>query len=820
MTAEPDEEHHMTPQRLGLCGLTLAVAMVAEAAAQTGYQKPPQAVQDVLNAPPPPDASVSPTGETVLFLRSDRYPPIAEVAEPTLRLAGLRINPRTNGPARAARITGLKSFDVASGRDDELAVPPRCGRPVWSPDGKRYAITSTTGSGIDLLVCDLAAIRAERVDVGVQVNAVIPGAIDWLPGSNKLLVRTVPANRPAAPAAPAAPTGPVVQETSGKAGPSRTFQDMLQNPHDEALFKYYATSQLVLVDVPSKTVTPVGKPGIITAVDPSPDGKLLLVTTVKKPFSYLLPYMSFPQTVEVINTETGKTVLTVADRPLADKVPIDGVATGRRAVRWVPTVPSALVWAEALDGGDPKAKVPHRDALFLLELGANDGPKQVLKLQHRFAGLDFFPDGYTALVRDYDRDRKWGRTFVATLDPTKPAEPAVLFERSIQDRYNDPGAPVMKLQPNGHAVVRTVGKGDDLAIFLSGPGASPKGDRPFLDRFTLKTKKSERLFQCAEGKYETVSAILNDAGTKLLVHRESPTEPPNYYLRDASGEKKLTDYADPAPELRKATKQLVTTKRSDGVAITFTLHLPPGYKDGTKLPAVFYAYPVEFASAADAGQVTGSPHRFTAVSGYSHLFFLLQGYAVMDVSMPIVGPPDRANDTFVDQLNMNAKAAIDKANELGVIDPNRVGVMGHSYGAFMTANLLAHSDLFRAGIARSGAYNRTLTPFGFQNEPRTFWDAPDVYGKMSPFFHANKIDEPLLLIHGAADDNPGTFPVQSERLYAAVRGHGGTCRLVMLPHEAHGYVARETTEHVLSEQIAWFDRYVKKAGPRQSKGGK
>jgi len=360
-------------------------------------------------------------------------------------------------------------------------------------------------------------------------------------------------------------------------------------------------------------------------------------------------------------------------------------------------------------------------------------------------------------------------------------------------------------------VLRTGGDPAGDTIWLAGPGASPKGDRPFLDRFDVKTGKATRAFHSAENLYEEAVAVLDAKGTRFLIRRESPTEPPNYFFRDANHELQLTKNTDPAPELRKATKQLVTTKRADGTAISFTLHLPPGHtKDSEKIPAVFYAYPVEFASADTAGQVTGSPLRFTAIGGYSHLFFLAQGYAVMDVSMPIVGPPASANDNFVEQLVSNAKAAIDKAGEFG-IDTNRVGVMGHSYGAFMTANLLAHSDLFKAGIARSGAYNRTLTPFGFQNERRTFWEAPAVYAQMSPFNHANKINEPLLLIHGGADNNPGTFTVQSERLYAAVRANGGTVRLVLLPHESHGYEARESVEHTLYEQFAWFDKYVKNA---------
>jgi dipeptidyl aminopeptidase/acylaminoacyl peptidase len=420
------------------------------------------------------------------------------------------------------------------------------------------------------------------------------------------------------------------------------------------------------------------------------------------------------------------------------------------------------------------------------------------------------------LVRDYDRERKWSRTILASTTALFGDEPRVLFDRSAQDRYGDPGTPLTRRLPSGHRVLRTAGDPAGDTIWLDGPGAGPKGDRPFLDRFDVKTGRATRAFQCPPGAYEDVVAILNVPGTKLIVRRETPTGPPNYYYRDEQHDKAITDNTDPAPDLRTVRKQLVTTKRADGVAVTFTLYLPPGHKDGDKWPAVFYAYPREFNSADTAGQVTGSPNRFTTFDGarQTHLYFLTQGYAVMDeVSMPVVGPPGTANDTFVEQLVTTAKAAIDKAAEMGV-DRSRVGVTGHSYGAFMTANLLAHSDLFQAGIARSGAYNRTLTPFGFQNERRTFWEAPGVYGKMSPFFHADRLKAPILFIHGQADDNPGTFPVQSERMYAAVRGTGGTCRLVLLPHESHGYAARESVEHVLAESIAWFDQHVKNAKPK------
>jgi dipeptidyl aminopeptidase/acylaminoacyl peptidase len=793
-----------------LCGV-IAVAFPTDAFAQN-YRRPPKAVTDILDVPPPPAVSVSPTGDALLLVRGSRYPSIEEVAAPQLRLAGLRIDPRANGPARPPRVVGVTLLQLPGAKESPVELPKygKAGYPLWSPDGKKFALTVTTGKGIELWVGEAKpGAKPEQVP-GVVLNGAVGDEFQWMPGSESLLVQLVPQNRGEPPAAPAAPAGPVVQESDGHAAPVRTYQDLLQNPHDEALFEYYAISQLALVSLETRKATPVGEPAIVVASDPSPDGAYLLVSRLKKPFSYLHPYSSFPRAAEVWDS-AGKPVRTVAELPLQDKVPIEGVPTGPRSVRWLPTQPHTLIWVEAQDEGDPRKKVPHRDAVFTSSVEGR--PVELFRLEHRFAGMDFLRIGNRMLIRDYDRERKWVRTFLApTTSLLAAAEPKLLFERSAQDRYGDPGSPLARTLPSGHRVLRTAGDPEGNTLWLSGPGASPKGDRPFLDKFDVSTGQATRVFQCGEGVYEDVVAVLDLKGSRLLIRRESPTEPPNYFYRDENHERQLTHNADPAPELRKATKELVTTKRADGTVISFTLHLPPGHKkDGEKIPAVFYAYPVEFASADTAGQVTGSTQRFTTVTGISHLFFLTQGYAVMEVSMPVVGPPASANDTFVEQLVSNAKAALDKAAEYG-IDTSRVGVMGHSYGAFMTANLLAHSDLFRAGIARSGAYNRTLTPFGFQNERRTFWEAPEVYGKMSPFYHATKVNEPLLLIHGQADNNPGTFTLQSERMYAAVRANGGTVRLVLLPHESHGYEARESIEHVLHEQFAWFDKYVKGSG--------
>jgi dipeptidyl aminopeptidase/acylaminoacyl peptidase len=397
--------------------------------------------------------------------------------------------------------------------------------------------------------------------------------------------------------------------------------------------------------------------------------------------------------------------------------------------------------------------------------------------------------------------------------------PKVIFDLSVNDAYKNPGAPVFETRPDGERVLLQ----DGDRIYLAGAGASESGDRPFLDRLDLKTLEKTRLFRCGETGYEQFMAFAGGSRESILVHAESRTDPPNIFLVDVrSGKRRrVTDFPDRTPRVTRMSKQLVKYSRKDGVALSGTLYLPPDYKAGTRLPLLIWAYPLEYSDADTAGQVRGSTRTYTRLFGASPIFFALHGYAVLnDATMPVVGDPETVNNTYVEQITESARAAIDKLDAMGVVDPKRVCVAGHSYGAFMTANLLAHSDLFAAGIARSGAYNRSLTPFGFQTERRSYWEATDLYTKISPFTYADRIKKPLLLIHGEADDNSGTFPIQSERLFEAIRGNGGTARLVLLPNEAHGYRARESILDTLAEMLDWADRYVKNAGAAAAAGGK
>ncbi|PYP87657.1 MAG: prolyl oligopeptidase [Candidatus Angelobacter sp. Gp1-AA117] len=785
----------------------LALAQAQQAVAH-GYQKPPKPIPELLDAAPTPAVIPSPKSDYLLVADRMANPPIADLAQPMLRLAGIRINPITNGRHHPPRLNALHLIRVQDGKEQTIQLPQNAylSAPEWSGDGQHFAFTNTTSNGIELWVGDVASASAHRI-LGIKVNPILLEAVQWMPDSKALLVKSVPQGRGNPPAEAQAPDGPIIQESDGKKSPAATYEDLLQSSHDEDLFDYYSASQLLLVEG-GKTVQ-VGKPGLYTRVDTSPDGKHILSVRLHRPYSYLLPFNDFPKEVEVWDA-TGKLEFKLASLPLAEHVPIEGVMTGARDYQWIPSEPATLAWAEALDGGDTRAKVPYHDHLLTLSSPFKSQPVELAKTEYRFSGMTWGEKGM-GLVRDFDRSRRWVRTFI--VNASEPGHtPKLLFERSIRDRYRDPGNPVMRHLANGQRVIWQNGD----SIFLVGQGASPKGEYPFLDRFNLQTLKSERLFHSADGTFEEVVALAADDASRVITRFESPENPPNYFLRTTgSNDKKvLTHFPDPQPQLRGITKQLVTYKRADGVPLSFTLYLPANYKQGERLPTIVWAYPLEFNDADTAGQVAGTTNRFTTISGISHLFLLTQGYAVLDnATMPVVGDPDTMNNTYVEQVVSSAKAAIDKAVEMGVTDPNRVGVGGHSYGAFMTANLLAHSDLFRAGVARSGAYNRTLTPFGFQSERRTLWEAPEMYLKISPFMYADKIRHPILLIHGMADDNSGTFPIQSERMYQAIKGNGGIVRYVQLPYEAHGYLGRESVEHTLYEMVSWFDKWVKNAPP-------
>ena len=795
-----------------LCGSSPTALHAQDEGRVSGWQRPLEAIARLVEAPPPPSTSLSPQRQWLVMVQAEALPSIEVVARPHLKLAGLRIDPETRGPQLGSRVLGITLRSMTDGKEVRVDVPAgHWSEPLWSADDRAFALLHTVENGIELWVADPATATPKQVP-SVVLNAVLGNPLRWLPDQRRLLAQLAVQGAP--PPRPRAPSGPQVQVSEkGQKAQVRTYQDLLQDAHDERLFEHFGTSQLAIVEPSTGAVTKVAAPGMYDSVEASPDGTLLLVTRIDRPFSYVVPHGSFPRTTAVIALD-GRELRKILVAPLREAVPIGGVPTGPRSIDWLPLLPHTLCWTEALDGGDPKAEVEHRDQILLLS--EPDGtPRPWFRTQHRAAGLALAGNGValaTELDRRTRRQRVWQHDW---RDPARPG--TMLYERSTQDAYGDPGRPISERRVDGQSPLRV--RGDTL--FLAGEGASATGNRPFVDTWDLAKGTKQRLFQCAEGRYETFVGFLDEEGTRLLVRSESPTEPPSLVAIEAAtgARKPVLQFSDPAAEFtRGIEKRLVRYEREDGVPLSGTLYLPPGRAKDTKLPCLIWAYPLEYAQASDAGQVRATPNRYLRLSGASHLFLLLAGYAVFDdAAMPIVGPVQTANDTFVEQVQKNARAAVAALTREGVIDGKRIAVSGHSYGAFMTANLLAHTDLFCAGIARSGAYNRTLTPFGFQSEERTFWEAPQVYQAMSPFSFADKIQAPLLLIHGQDDNNPGTFPLQSQRLFIAIKGHGGTVRLCMLPHEAHGYRARENVLQCLAEMCNWLDQYCKPAGELKPK---
>jgi len=801
------------PLRVSLIA-TLILAPAVQA--QDKYRDPPDQIRRILDAEPLPIASMSPDKTQLVMLRRPGLPSIEKVAAPDVKLGGLRFDPRTNGPTRTFDFTGIQLQAVSGGpaRTVAMTLPPQAtlGNIRWAPSGDRIAFTVTTSNGITLWVANTANATARQVSTR-RLNAVLGTPCEWLSSEPALVCTLVPAARGAAPVAATTPEGPIIQETAGgREERAATYQDLLKSPHDEKVFEYYGTSELAKVTLDGR-VTPIGRPAMYAGVTPSPDGRFLLRNVLSKPFSYQVPFFYFPTRTEVVALN-GTVAKVLTSRPLVERVPWGGDAAvpGPRNARWRSDVPATLVWMEALDGGDPEAAAAKRDRILTLDAPFTGEGRTLLETTDRAGGI-WWANANLAVVREQRAKTRRAKTWI--IDPSNPsAAPRLLWDRSSEDRYGDPGNLVTQLDSRGQPVLLTTP--DGKSAYLMGQGASAEGDRPFLDRLDLATGRTTRVFQSAAPYYEQPIGVLDANGARLVTMRESQSEPPNYFVRDLAGAgqpRQLTRFADPAPQFAGVKSQLVTYTRPDGVKLSATMYLPPGYepaRDG-KLPFFFWAYPLEFRTREAASQVVGSPHRFVRPTGPSHLFLLLSGYGILDnPTMPILGENGaEPNDTYVEQLTASAKAAVDKVVDMGVADRTRIAVGGHSYGGFMTANLLAHTNLFRAGVARSGAYNRTLTPFGFQGEERTYWDAEEIYNKMSPFNYADSVSSPILLIHGMADDNTGTYPVQSERFYAALKGNGKTARYVQLPAEAHGYRARESIGHTLWETVTWLDRFVK-----------
>ncbi|SMC52304.1 alpha/beta hydrolase family protein [Pedobacter nyackensis] len=796
---------------LNLLLLTGSISLYAQDAVD--YQTPAKEMADLLLAKPTPAISIDSKAEWMLLSGRNSYASVEELAMPEYRIAGLRINPNNYAPSRQVYINTLSLKNIKSGISKNvtgLPMPLYAGNISWSPDQKKISFTHTTQKGVDLYLLDVATAKATKINKQF-LNTVLGSGITWL-NNTTLLYRVATKPASTAPAKPLMPKGPTVQQNLGKAAPSPTYQDLIKSPYDEQLFQFFATSQLVKNT--NGVETPIAKPAIYAGISPSPDKSYLLVKTIRKPFSYLVSANGFPSTLAVTDLN-GKLVKEIVQLPSTEGTPsgYDNTQNVQRGFEWRDDEPATLIWAKPLDSGLIKSKVDYHDAVYALSAPFTGEAKELFKTQTRYRGISW-ADATLALVQEGLRSKQTVK--VSRYNPTTGSL-ETLFERNQTDAYGDPGSPTTTKNKYGRQVIQLLDNGTKM-LMNNTTGSSPKGDLPFLAKFDLNTKKNEIIWRSAEGNFEQVIDVLDANKLVLLTRKESQKDMPNYFIKNLVlrlADRQITNFSNPYPSLEGVSKEKVTYKRADGVDLTGDLYLPKGYdkvKDGP-LPVLLWAYPREFNSATDAAQIRGSKDRFTTISWASPIYWVTQGYAVLDnAEMPIVAVDGKKpNDTFVNQLKLNAEAAINKLVDLGVGDRNRMAVGGHSYGAFMTSNLLAHTNLFKAGLARSGAYNRTLTPFGFQNEERTYWEVPQLYYEMSPFSYADKIKTPLLLIHGDSDNNPGTFPINSERLFNAIKGHGGTTRFVFLPYESHSYAGKENLLHMLWEMNSWLDTYVKKA---------
>ncbi|WP_370392273.1 alpha/beta hydrolase family protein [uncultured Winogradskyella sp.] len=784
------------------------------------YQKPSKEILELADVDLAPGVQIDSKGEQMVLLYRDQYKSIAELSETELRLAGLRINPVTNIGSRTNYITNLKvkkTSDKEATQVKGLPENPRLSGFSWSPDESMIACLNTTASGVEVWILNIEKATATKI-TEATVNANMGSTINWFKDNEHLLVKMLPKDRkPLINTAEAVPTGPTVSVSDGSKAQNRTYQDLLKTPNDEFNFEQLAHSEIVKVSIEGKT-EPFLESAMYRGISFSPDGNYVMITKTKRPFSYLVTYSRFPYE-SVIYDANGNMVTVANDVPLDEVRPKGFMATrmGKRNMSWRDDQPATLVWAEALDNGDPAVDAAYRDAVYQLKAPFKGEPQLILKTKQRFAGIDWGNDNF-AVAYDYWWNTRNTKTY--TFNPSNSSEePKVIYDRNYQDVYSDPGNFVTSKNKYGRYTLEM--NGDNL--YLMGDGYSEKGQFPFVDEYNIKTNETKRLYQSQyTDKLEDLSSAIDMKKGEILVRIESPTEYPNYYIRNIKKKNALTPitaFDNPFKSLEDVNKSVISYKRDDGLDLEGTLYLPLNYEEGEKYPMILWAYPREYKDKSSASQSTTNPNEFVYPYWGSPIYWVTKGYVVLDdAAFPIVGEgTEEPNDTFRKQLVANAKAAIDAVDALGYIDRNKVAVGGHSYGAFMTANLLSHSDLFAAGIARSGAYNRTLTPFGFQSEERSYWEAPEIYYNMSPFMHADKMKTPLLLIHGVADNNSGTYPLQSERYFNALKGLGAPVRLVMLPKESHGYRAKESIMHMLWEQDQWLEKHVKNRKMKEEK---
>ena len=790
------------------------VSYLLNAQEELGYQIPKKELLDLIDVDLAPTVLRNTKNTVMVLLSRSTYKSIADLSRKELRIAGLRVDPKRFIGSRTTYYNKVELVDFEKGKTRLLVAglpnKPQLTNFIWSPDEKMIAMTHTSDSSVELWTLDVTTRKAKKLS-SQPINATMGNSINWFKSSKELLVKLIPKDREdIIDQSVVVPTGPKVTENNGEKAQNRTYQDLIKNPTDAKNFTQLSRSKIYKIDL-NGNKSHFLEARMYRGVSVSPDGKYVMVSFVKEPFSYLVPYYRFPTETHVYDLDA-QLVKLISDNPLQEVLPkgFMAVSTNKRDIGWRKDKPSTIYYVGALDKGNPEIKVPYRDALY--EWEAPFGQKSILltKTINRYAGIIWGND-LNAIIYDRWWNSRNSKTY--TFSPSKPGIPArVIVDRNYQDRYSDPGDFVTRKGKYGENILALDGNN----AFLLGDGFSEKGQFPFLDQINLKSNKKNRTYQSTyTDKFEQLYDY-DIIEKKLSIRIESKNEYPNYFTRSLDKKhtlKQQTFFENPFKNLENVGKELISYKRKDGLDLSGILYTPEGFdKNNPKqLPMILWAYPREYKDKSSAAQKINNPNRFLYPSWGSPIYWVTQGYLVLDrAAFPIIGEgTDEPNDSFRTQLVANAEAAINAVVEKGYADRNRIAVGGHSYGAFMVANLLSHSNLFAAGIARSGAYNRTLTPFGFQSESRSYWEAPEVYYTMSPFMHADKMKTPLLLVHGEADNNSGTYPLQSERYYNALKGLGATTRLVMFPKESHGYRAKETILHLIWEQDQWLEKYVK-----------
>ncbi|WP_026727763.1 S9 family peptidase [Flavobacterium denitrificans] len=794
--------------------LFLNIGFIAFAQENLTYQKPSKSILDLADYERAPTVSMDTKKEYMLLMYRSTYKTLDDLNQEELRLGGLRINPITNISSTATYLNNLKIRKINSTAEIQvtgLPANPKISNILWSPNDKKILFSHTTATGVELWVIDVATANATKL-TEATLNANLGSPFSWFLDNETILVKMLPKNRqPLLDAKKDLPTGPIISNTSGEKSQNRTYPDMLKNKNDEINFENIVTSELYKVKLNGDAVL-FKDAAMYFGERISPDGNYIMLTTIQKPFSYVVPLYRFPSRTIVYDAR-GKEIKTVNEVPLNEIIPkgFMAVRKGKREMAWRNDKPATLTYVTALDEGDPANKVEFRDEIFLWEAPFTSNPTSLAKTPQRFSDIIWGNDN-VAVISDEWYDTRNTKTYL--INPSNPSEqPKLITDRNAQDVYSDPGNFETKKNEYNKYVLAI----ESDNAFRIGDGYTKNGQFPFIDEFNLKTLKSKRVYTSTyKDKKEDLLEIEDFKSGKVLVQIQSKSEYPNYYFRNIKKQNSLTPitaFKNPFESIKNVSKEVIKYKRKDGVELSGTLYLPAGYDKvkKEKLPLLIWAYPAEYKDKNSAGQVTQNSNEFTVPYYGSFVYWVTKGYAVLDdAAFPIIGEgTTEPNDNFISQLVDNAEAAIDAVDALGYINRKKVAVGGHSYGAFMTANLLTHSNLFACGIARSGAYNRTLTPFGFQTEQRNYWEVPQVYNTMSPFMNADKMKTPILLVHGEADNNPGTFTLQTERYFQALKGLGANARMVILPKEAHSYVAKENILHLLWEQDQFLEKYLK-----------